>query len=548
MTKKKVVLGFLGTKLDAGTSDKRWERWRPTVALFGQDSFKPDQLELFITRAEQVELAQSISKDVARVNPQTCTNISTLAIEDPWNFQQVYAALHDFAKSYEFQDDCEYFVHLTTGTHVAQICLFLLTEARYFPARIVETYSHGGKSDLVNLWRGSVELIDLDLSSYDQLAKRFHKENLDSQDLLKGGIVTRNVAFNALIKRVGRVALKSSAPLLLNGPTGAGKSQMAARIYELRAKRHLVKGPFVEVNCATLRGDNAMSTLFGHKKGAFTGAASDRAGLLKSADSGILFLDEIGELGLDEQAMLLRALEDKRFTPMGSDKEIRSDFQLLAGTNQDLAQAVREGLFRADLLARINVWQFTLPGLADRIEDIEPNLEFELERAGQDQNTRISMTTEARQAYLAFANTAPWPGNFRDLASSVTRMATLAEAGRIGLADVQEECAHLVKTWACEWPDTANVSAFPDSNTCVKAILSEAQARAEDSFELAQLECVLKTISKTSSMAEAGRVLFSASRLSKDNPNDSDRVRKFLARWSLDYKDVKRKLTLLEQS
>ena len=282
------------------------------MALFGHDSFKPDQLELFVTRAEQVELAQSISHDVARVSPQTCTNISTLAIEDPWNFQQVYAALHDFAKSYEFQDDCEYFVHLTTGTHVAQICLFLLTEARYLPARIVETCSHGGKSDLANLWRGSVELIDLDLSSYDQLAKRFHKESLDSQDLLKGGIVTRNVAFNELIKRVERVALKSSAPLLLNGPTGAGKSQMAARIYELRAKRHLVKGPFVEVNYATLRGDNAMSTLFGHKKGAFTGAASDRAGLLKSADSGILFLDEIGELGLDEQATLMRAYRRHR--------------------------------------------------------------------------------------------------------------------------------------------------------------------------------------------------------------------------------------------
>lgn len=96
--------------------------------------------------------------------------------------------------------------------------------------------------------------------------------------------------------------------------------------------------------------------------------------------------------------------------------------------------------------------------------------------------------------------------------------------------------------------DTAKVCALPDSNTCVKAILSESQARAEDSFELAQLECVLKTISKTNSMAEAGRVLFSASRLSKDNPNDSDRVRKFLARRSLAYKDVKKKLTLLEQS
>ncbi|MFT5424055.1 MAG: transcriptional regulatory protein RtcR [Phycisphaerales bacterium] len=95
----------------------------------------------------------------------------------------------------------------------------------------------------------------------------------------------------------------------------AGKSRLAGRVYELRKHRHLVEGELVEVNCATLRGDSAMSALFGHKKGAFTGASSDRPGLLRAANHGILFLDEIGELGLDEQAMLLRAIEEKRFLP-----------------------------------------------------------------------------------------------------------------------------------------------------------------------------------------------------------------------------------------
>ena len=111
----------------------------------------------------------------------------------------------------------------------------------------------------------------------------------------------------------------------------------------------------VSVNCATFRGDNAMSTLFGHKKGAYTGAVTDRTGLLKAADKGTLFLDEIGELGLEEQAMLLRALEEKVFLPLGSDKEVQSDFQLIAGTNRDLQDAVRQGVFREALLARINL-------------------------------------------------------------------------------------------------------------------------------------------------------------------------------------------------
>ena len=106
-----------------------------------------------------------------------------------------------------------------------------------------------------------------------------------------------------------------------------------------------MSGELVEVNCATIRGEQTMSTLFGHVKGAFTGAITSRAGLLKAADGGVLFLDEIGELGMDEQAMLLRAIEEKTFTPVGSDKPSRSDFQLIAGTNRDLSGEVAKGVF-----------------------------------------------------------------------------------------------------------------------------------------------------------------------------------------------------------
>jgi transcriptional regulatory protein RtcR len=148
-------------------------------------------------------------------------------------------------------------------------------------------------------------------------------------------------------------------------------------VYELKRGRHRLTGPFIEVNCATLRGDAAMSTLFGHVKGAFTGAQTTRAGLLRAAHGGLLFLDEIGELGLDEQAMLLKAIEEKRFFPVGSDAEVTSDFELIAGTHRDLRQMVAAGTFREDLYARINLWTYNLPGLAERREDIEPNLEFE---------------------------------------------------------------------------------------------------------------------------------------------------------------------------
>jgi len=135
---------------------------------------------------------------------------------------------------------------------------------------------------------------------------------------VSGRVATRNAEFNRLIEEIEVVALRSKAPMLLTGPTGAGKSRLARRIYELRQQRCGVDGAFVEVNCATLRGDTAMSALFGHKKGAFTGAMSDRPGLLREAQGGMLFLDEIGELGADEQAVLLRAVEEGVYLPVGS--------------------------------------------------------------------------------------------------------------------------------------------------------------------------------------------------------------------------------------
>src|SRR5690606_15374300 len=194
MTRKKVVIGFLGTRLDAGMSPKRWERWRPTVAMFAHDSFVPDELELLNFNDRAQPLVERVTADILEMRPDAKVRHHNLGIDDPWDFAQVYAGLQDFAKGYTFREDTDYYVHLTTGTHVAQICLFLLTEARYLPGKLLETSLAKRDSD-VESWRGALEIIDLDLAAYDQLAKRFHKERLDNAELLKGGIVTRNMAF-----------------------------------------------------------------------------------------------------------------------------------------------------------------------------------------------------------------------------------------------------------------------------------------------------------------------------------------------------------------
>ncbi len=531
-TQKQVVIGILGTRLDGGKNESRWNHWRPSVAICQHEELLIHRLEL-IHQPQELELAKIVAEDVASVSPETAVRLHSLAFKDPWDFEEVFAGLYGFARTSSFRTDEEdYLIHITTGTHVQQICLFLLAESRHLPGRLLQTSPP--PRDLAGT--GKYRVIDLDLSKYDALATRFAQEQQEGLTFLKSGIETRNPAFNALIERIERVAIASTAPLLLTGSTGTGKSQLAARIYELKRRREQVRGEFVEVNCATLRGDQAMSALFGHARGAFTGATTARAGLLKAADSGILFLDEIGELGTDEQAMLLRAIEEKRFLPVGSDKEAHSDFQLLAGSNRDLAADVRTGRFREDLLARINLWTFRLPGLAQRREDIEPNLQYELDRFAAKTGRKVAMNKEARNRFLKFAESsvAIWTANFRDLNAAVTRMATLSHGGRIAVEDVDDETARLTDVWS-------GLRSKDSLLAQLSEVLSAGKIAEIDLFDQAQLAVVLGACRQSQSISEAGRKLFAVSRLSKAQPNDADRLRKYLARFGLSWEEVSRR-------
>ncbi|MCB9675883.1 MAG: sigma 54-interacting transcriptional regulator [Alphaproteobacteria bacterium] len=522
LSKKRVVLGFYGSVLDAGGGPKRWERWRPTVSLFQQPDLHVDRLDLLVSPDLESAAAQTID-DIRRLSPETEVVPIPFEVRDPWDFEEVYGLLHDHARARgDDPDDTDLLVHITTGSHVMQICLFLLTEAHFLPGRLLQT-APPRKGEEVGHWT----IIDLELDRYAGLASRFEAVQRESTSFLKAGIDTRNAAFNALVDRIERVALRSSAPILLTGPTGAGKTRLARRIYELRRQRVALRGPMVEVNCATLRGDQAMAALFGHVRGAFTGAVSDRRGLLAAADGGLLFLDEIAELGLDEQAMLLRAIEEHRFLPVGSDREIESTFQLIAGTHADLGERVRTGRFREDLLARIDLWHFHMPGLAERREDIEPNLAYELDAFARDEGRRVTFTREARERFLDFAlhPSSAWRGNFRELHAAVQRMATLAEGGRVRVGDVEHEIGRLEGGW------TGRAKADP-----VAEVLGPA-ADDLDRFDRVQLADVIAVCRSARSLSDAGRLLFAESRKRRASVNDADRLRKYLARFSLTFAD-----------
>lgn len=527
--KKNVAIGFLGINLDNGKGAGRWERWRPTVDLCRQDDFIIHRFEL-LADPKYMAIAEQVKTDIALISPDTTVIINEMEIQNPWDLEEVYEALFDFTDLYRFDThDEDYLLHITTGTHVAQICLFLLNEARYLPGKILQL-SPPRKKDKTG--PGKVSVIDLDLSKYDRLADRFESERQTDTAFLKSGIPTRNAAFNAMIDEIEQVAIRTTNPVLISGPTGAGKSHLAKRVYELKKRRHQIEGEFISVNCATLRGDTAMSTLFGHKRGAYAGAIKDRAGLLRKAHKGLIFLDEIEALGLDEQAMILSALEDQKFYPVGGDQEITSHFQLIVGTTTDLVERVANGDFRADLFARINMWSYTLPGLKARPEDIEPNLNFEMTKFSTRNNRKMTFNKEAREAYLKYAlsSDAKWTANFRDLAASVTRICTFADGSRIQLSSIEREIERLQTNWRLSPSDPAEA--------ILLSVMPQASLSSIDPFDRPGLANAIAVCRNSDNLSEAGRVLFSVSREKRKSTNDADRLKKYLAKFGLHWNDV----------
>lgn len=530
MSKPVIAVSLLGTQLDfTGKREDRWGKWRPNISLCSQDDMIIDTLHL-IHEPRSQRLADQVTHDIAAVSPETQVSAHLVEFNNPWDLEEVYTLLYDWCHNHTFDTDkYDYLFHITTGTHVAQICIYLLTESHHFPGKLIQTSP--GSADKRSV--GTYTILDLNLSRYDKISSRFAQEHLEGEDFLKGGIATRNQKFNDIIEQIEKVAVRSSAPILLTGPTGAGKSQLASRIFELKRKRQNLSGQFVSVNCATLQGTNAMAALFGHTKGAFTGAQTAREGFLSTANKGVLFLDEIGELGLDEQAMLLHALETKTFYPVGSDKARTSDFQLITGTNKDLKQEVLQGNFREDLLARIHLWTYQLPALKDRREDIEPNLQYELNQFAKKEGMKIDFNREAKDAFVRFAlaEDSSWQGNFRDLNAAITRLATLADGARITIDDVQQEVARLKNQWVAENSNQQTTADLSD-------YLTEQQLQQLDNFDQAQLSYVLSVCARHRSMAGAGRELFNVSRTTKKMVNDSSRLQKYLAKFGVKFEQT----------
>lgn len=249
-----------------------------------------------------------------------------------------------------------------------------------------------------------------------------------SQHFLEG----ESEAAHQLYSYVNLVA-PTQMSVLINGASGTGKEYVAHRIHQL-SKR--ASQPFIAIDCGSIPKDLAASEFFGHVKGSFTGAFTDKAGAFEEANGGTLFLDEIGNLSYEIQIQLLRALQERRIRRIGSTKEIEVNVRLVSATNENLKEAIAKGTFREDLYHRINEFTLRMPSLKERTEDILLFANFFLDQANRELERNLvgfdAMASEALQNY-------PWPGNLRQLKNTVKRATLLAKGDFISLKDLGEE-------------------------------------------------------------------------------------------------------------
>ncbi len=320
----------------------------------------------------------------------------------------------------------------------------LLGEVHSFDENLpIYLLSEKGKEPTVTIEAGSCILGRIETpTQYSQLTSALHQAEVYTNSHRSPGVSDRPVElFRSLVgssrpiqnvrKMIDQVA-GSDANVLILGESGTGKEVVARNLHYHSSRR---EGPFVPVNCGAIPSDLLESELFGHEKGAFTGAISDREGRFEMAEGGTLFLDEIGDMSLQMQVKILRVLQERTFERVGSNKTLTSDVRILAATHRNLEEGIKAGDFREDLFYRLNVFPIEVPPLRNRVEDIPLLVNELVRRIEHEKRGSVRLSPGAIYALCQYG----WPGNVRELANLVERLAILHPYGVVDAGDLPEK-------------------------------------------------------------------------------------------------------------
>jgi transcriptional regulator with PAS, ATPase and Fis domain len=392
----------------------------PILSLVSARTF--DRVVLFSTPNTEKNTAAT-EKALRSLHPELPVEVRDLPLVDPTDYLAILKGLRA-----HLQDICEaapqaqFFVAVASGTPQMHACWVLLTASGEIPARIL----HVRPPRFVSKEQPLVSEVDLSSSEFPLVRANVGAiepaESLPPADvetaLRQLGIVGDHPAVRNAFEMAATLA-NSTAPIFILGETGTGKELFARFIHRLSG-RPLDR--FVPLNCAAIPKDLVESILFGHKRGAFTGATNDQIGKFDQADGGTLFLDELAELPLPTQAKLLRVLQDGVVEPLGAKKPHKVNVRVIAATNQDVRKAIRQGKFREDLYYRLNVGEISLPPLRERRSDIPKLALHVLDRV----NTTLKKPKRLSPDALRRLQQHSWPGNVRDLENVIERSVRLA--------------------------------------------------------------------------------------------------------------------------
>ena len=386
--------------------------------------------------------------------------IHSVSLSGPTNHKEIYEAARNLVGSLQKEfPDADLTFHISPGTPAMAVVWILL--APHYGAKVIESSRIKGVQTVYLPFEISAYFLpDKDLARLATNAPPAHPAFAN--------IVGDSPAIRRVVEQAQHVAPRD-VTVLIEGESGTGKELFARAIHESSLRK---KGPFVAVNCGAIPGELIESQLFGHKKGAFTGATSDTRGLFQEANAGTLFLDELGELPLAAQVKLLRALQDRAVTPVGGATALPIDVRIIAATNRTLIQEVSEGRFRSDLFYRLAVAVLRLPPLRSRKGDVELLLESALLKANMELGERghteyKKFSVSAKKIMFQHA----WPGNVRELNNTVMRAVLWSKGSVIDVESVQEALMLPVKN------DAVSLLEHPIGNGfSIKNLLAEIAA------------------------------------------------------------------------